>query len=262
MRIVVLLAVIAVPLPGLCRAADEKSPTPAKALATLQQQIHKLEAERDKHHEAAKTNAARDAVWAEYRKDRDVVLNRVVELARQHPSDGAALEGLTWMITGGIGWGAETGAAFDELVAHHITSDRLEQVCLTAGIAQDPAAVRFLNEALKRSPHRSLRGAACLSLGRRTKSEAASARYLNKPEADLLEKDAEAYYERVVAEFSDVVVKNVPIGQRARAALFEMRNLLVGKKAPDIEGEDIDGKRFRLSEYRGKVVVLDFWGNW
>ncbi len=36
----------------------------------------------------------------------------------------------------------------------------------------------------------------------------------------------------------------------------------VGKVAPDIEGEDLDGKKFKLSDYRGKVVVLDFWGNW
>lgn len=35
-----------------------------------------------------------------------------------------------------------------------------------------------------------------------------------------------------------------------------------GKPAPEIEGEDVDGKSFRLSDYRGKVVVLDFWGDW
>ena len=37
---------------------------------------------------------------------------------------------------------------------------------------------------------------------------------------------------------------------------------LEGKPAPEIRGEDIDGKFFKLSEYRGKVVLLDFWGNW
>jgi peroxiredoxin len=36
----------------------------------------------------------------------------------------------------------------------------------------------------------------------------------------------------------------------------------VGDTAMEIRGEDIDGKKFKLSDYRGKVVVLDFWGNW
>ncbi|MCR9245427.1 MAG: redoxin domain-containing protein [bacterium] len=34
------------------------------------------------------------------------------------------------------------------------------------------------------------------------------------------------------------------------------------KMAPEIEGVDFDGTRFRLSDYRGKVVMLDFWGHW
>jgi hypothetical protein len=37
---------------------------------------------------------------------------------------------------------------------------------------------------------------------------------------------------------------------------------LVGRLAPELEGEDVDGKPFRLSDYRGKVVALDFWGFW
>ncbi len=36
----------------------------------------------------------------------------------------------------------------------------------------------------------------------------------------------------------------------------------VGNLAPEIVGEDVDGKTFRLSDYRGRVVVLDFWGDW
>ena len=31
------------------------------------------------------------------------------------------------------------------------------------------------------------------------------------------------------------------------------------KPAPEIAGIDADGKRFQLSDYRGKVVLLDFW---
>ena len=38
--------------------------------------------------------------------------------------------------------------------------------------------------------------------------------------------------------------------------------LNVGNEAPEIEAEDLDGETFKLSDYRGKVVMLDFWGNW
>ena len=40
--------------------------------------------------------------------------------------------------------------------------------------------------------------------------------------------------------------------------LFELRNLSVGKPAPNIEGEDIFGKAMKLEDYRGKVILLDF----
>jgi peroxiredoxin len=36
----------------------------------------------------------------------------------------------------------------------------------------------------------------------------------------------------------------------------------IGNLAPEVVGEDIDGKPIRLSDYRGKVVLLDFWGTW
>ena len=38
--------------------------------------------------------------------------------------------------------------------------------------------------------------------------------------------------------------------------------LKVGDAAPEIVGEDIDGKPMKLSDFQGKVVVLDFWGDW
>ena len=36
----------------------------------------------------------------------------------------------------------------------------------------------------------------------------------------------------------------------------------IGKPAPEIQGEDIDGVPFKLSDYRGKIILLDFWGHW
>jgi peroxiredoxin len=35
-----------------------------------------------------------------------------------------------------------------------------------------------------------------------------------------------------------------------------------GNLAPDFTVTDIDGKKLKLSDYRGKVVLLDFWATW
>ena len=48
----------------------------------------------------------------------------------------------------------------------------------------------------------------------------------------------------------------------AKKQLFEMQNLAIGKLAPEIAGQDLDGVEFKLSDYRGQVVLLDFWGDW
>lgn len=49
-------------------------------------------------------------------------------------------------------------------------------------------------------------------------------------------------------------------GNAAGAAGTE--SMLVGKAAPDFELEMMGGDRFRLSEHKGKIVVLDFWATW
>jgi hypothetical protein len=52
------------------------------------------------------------------------------------------------------------------------------------------------------------------------------------------------------------------LGAVAEGAMFEVERLQIGMVAPDIKGADLQGVDFKLSDYRGKVVVIDFWGNW
>ena len=49
------------------------------------------------------------------------------------------------------------------------------------------------------------------------------------------------------------------VGSVAKGELFDMRHLSVGKPVPDVDGEDQDGQKFKISDYKGKVVLLDFW---
>jgi len=44
--------------------------------------------------------------------------------------------------------------------------------------------------------------------------------------------------------------------------LFVLQHLGIGMLAPELVGVDVDGQPVHLSDYRGKVLVLDFWGFW
>jgi len=46
------------------------------------------------------------------------------------------------------------------------------------------------------------------------------------------------------------------------ALAAEKPDLSVGAKAPEVISKDINGKEAKLSDLRGKVVVLDIWATW
>jgi hypothetical protein len=83
---------------------------------------------------------------------------------------------------------------------------------------------------------------------------------LLRQDRDKALKEIELVFEQAARKYGDVTLPDgASIRERAKTELFGIRNLCAGKEAPDIDGEDEDGKRFKLSDYRGKVVLLDFW---
>ncbi len=65
-----------------------------------------------------------------------------------------------------------------------------------------------------------------------------------------------------IKQVEAMVNRKITLAQIAKGHLDEMRNITAGKPAPEIDGKDIDGKPLKLSDYRGKVVALVFWGSW
>ncbi len=55
---------------------------------------------------------------------------------------------------------------------------------------------------------------------------------------------------------------NTETAKEAKGYIFETLNLQVGMVAPGFVGKDAAGKEIRLSQFRGQVVVLNFWGFW
>lgn len=50
--------------------------------------------------------------------------------------------------------------------------------------------------------------------------------------------------------------------EQARGLLYEIESLSVGQKAPNFRARTVKGDSIALSDYRGKIVLLDFWATW
>lgn len=174
------------------------------------------------------------------------------------------------------------------LLRDHVKNEKMATVCqllrgVTMSMSSDEECRQLLRVVLEKNPHRSARAQACLALAEHSDNRLRLARLLkSKPEMteryeslvgkkaadslakanlDKLSKEAERYYERVVKDFADVA--GVRLAALVEAKLEALRHpISVGEAAPEIEGEDIEGMEFKLSDYRGKVVLLAFWGNW
>jgi hypothetical protein len=57
-------------------------------------------------------------------------------------------------------------------------------------------------------------------------------------------------------------VKDGDLASRIQATIDDREGLAGGDLAPEIDGVDMDGVAFKLSDYKGKVILLDFWGDW
>jgi hypothetical protein len=217
----------------------------------------------------------------------------LLELAEKNPDEPWTLEALTQVITleywldnysSHPGWGKDSrqARALAILLRDHVRSDKLGETCKRAQYGFRQECKTFLRTVLEKNPHRDVRGRACLGLalflnGRLNRLDllkdqpAASRRYeglYGKEYLDTLRRqdrakavaEVEAAFEQAAEKYGDVELPSGgSVGDNARTELFAIRHLAIGKEAPDIEGPDQDGVRFKLSDYRGKVVLLYFW---
>jgi Peroxiredoxin len=57
-------------------------------------------------------------------------------------------------------------------------------------------------------------------------------------------------------------VKNMETGKRITAHILSFKKTAIGAKAPEFTQNDPDGNPIRLSDFRGKYLLVDFWASW
>ncbi len=274
-----------VPVPG--------SPGAAKALVPSQEYVALLDGYESAHRNGDK--AILEAKTEEEQRAAILALGRLewsyaprfLALARKYPADPVAIDALGGLVASQF-TPPEAEQAAEILIRDHLESDKLiaiyHQLVTSLFPAPSSAAERLLRAAAEKGPTPDARALACLKLAELLKYRADALRMLRGPDPDpfykfeelarsggrepvkridedpdALTKDAEQFFDRVVERYADV--KNGTLGEAAAKALFHLRVLAVGKPALAVEGPDVDGHPFRLSDYRGKTVVLTFSGS-
>ncbi len=227
---------------------------------------------------------------------------RLLALAEAHPEDEAAVDALVWIVatsTSGYDAFKERGVrikrAMDILASDHLNDPRVGRVCLELTRAATPLRDGFLQAIYARSNDRRNKGRACLALGefllaksemvsllkgppgeemmRRVRAESPHRlpyyEQLLREDPGALARQGEQLLERAIAEYGDLPYDptylskvDKTLAEVARDDLRRLRSLAVGQEAPEIDGRDVHGNRIKLSDHRGKVVALVFWGSW
>ena len=137
-------------------------------------------------------------------------------------------------------------AAMDTLIEHHVNNPKMAQVISTLSRTPTPKAEKWLTQISENAMGTVKANAVIGRIALVSRKKAPDSGQL-----DALEEMLDAY-----------VKENTTLIAKAEKELFALRNLSIGKSAPEIVAADLDGVEFKLSDYRGKVVLLDFWGDW
>ncbi len=253
-------------------------PIPAGAQDTKQQESAQADAKEQDDKKPATLREQYQAIMAEYNKstveirremqkpdltadDRRALLEkapkiedlagRINQLIATDPTSDVALDAHLF-IARGIRSGEIHDAAVAAVFEKFSDSERLAELSATA-MPGTKAGDDLLDRIMNVTPHDSVKGKVMFTM----------ANALSRREGEESEKRCIELLETIQAKYADVDLgRGQKLGDRVVRMLFAIQNFKVGKTAPDIIGKDIDDVEFKLSDYRGKVVVLDFWGDW
>ena len=255
---------------ALTWAADQPrkdAPTPqsksaeksvAEQIKAVEEDASSKREELGKRYQDAREQADKDKALKEFAELNNAMNEKYLAIARKHPEDQATFQALRALL------GSEKYAndAINLVIKHHLRNKDIGEACLMAVMNRTPAAEKLLRAVSEKDSSEQAKACATLGLGQllRAQSDDPS---LKPAERAKIRSEAEKTLQTVQKQYANVQVPFFgKAGDKARRELFELQHLGVGAQVPDIQGVDLDGKAFKLNDYRGKVIFLDFWAHW
>lgn len=201
-----------------------------------------------------------------------------LRMAEANLGQPAGLTALDWLLEAHVSHYREEGArAVALLRQHYVTAPGVARsvayLAHHAGTADtddltNPGARQLFDEVFRDNPDRIARGQALFGIAQFAKFDARMAEWKQSAEvAEMARRKTIELMEAVRRDYGDVAYLKTghageTLGEQATNNLRELRGLRLGVPAPEIEGRDLDGVSFKLSDYRGQVVMLVFWAAW
>ena len=185
---------------------------------------------------------------AHYPKTEPVIaaLNEMIDGDPKNPKMFRALK---WIARTTRGRGLEQ-KHYTNLEENYFHQDKIGEVALALTHSRLPEAQEFITKVIEESESKNARGMAIYAraLGmEHDKAKAAEYAALNKT---------------LIDDYPNLMVRGENVAESLKEKQKEASKFEVGKVAPDTIGKDVDGNEMKLSDYRGKVVLFDFWGDW
>jgi thiol-disulfide isomerase/thioredoxin len=236
-------------------------------IARMESDFAALEKSFDKELHEAKQNQeklvkANDDYDAKWRKS----VEELTALIKRRPDDAASLDGIL-LLTGPMRWTLDDELI--ELALRKRDDARMGRLCFQLMFrGEEPWAQGLVKAVAESNPSRDVRGQAVFCRGVLNYTAAFPyGRSVPKDVRDPFVERARAFFTEAATAYPDVRTPDgkASVGVKATHELYRLdnlSNLKVGGVAPEIMGEDLEGKPLKLSDHRGKVVVVVFWGSW
>ena len=140
------------------------------------------------------------------------------------------------------------------LLRDHAYDEELLLLPIVLGDCGREEAHETLRSLYKSCPHTEVRALSLLALA----SALGQAPDRTVAHAD----EAAAALTKAIDDYGDLVVQGQSIREAALPMKYGVENLVVGREPPAISGPDADGEPMSLKDYRGQVVLLDFFADW
>jgi peroxiredoxin len=184
---------------------------------------------------------------------------QVMKIVKDSPDAQGSALGVNWLVTQAANF-PEGQIAVQMLGTSHAKSSGIAAAVKALEYHPMTVAEPILQAVRSNNPHLPEKAAATFALG--TQYLRVFEATADKKAAETAKAQAISYFQEVTSTYVSETIDGIPLADQAIRTLFELANLSVGCECPEIEGRDVDGSAFKLSEYRGKNVILIFWGGW